>query len=409
MSGKPGSDPILTWGVLVGILCGGLFGMWGVTHKHTGPALMAVKQYELLPLTFISKDAHNAYNRIAAFRSNLDRNIGLGNEVTYAATWQMLVTVGKISGRYYRYPVGLILGLIGCYVLWTQSSSRFKNKYGLESLMVVQAKTWPVISPILKFNPAKANMRAPGSRVPLELPPFAEALYPEEWMAYHRIRIIGGVPDRDQIRRALLPQLGDRFEGIDNLPEHLYCLLAAFALKGAQKRKESDTFLGEIATCWSVEHGFVATSAVKSKAARTLNDKKIVEPLLEIMSRHAYVTTAFLGVLFWARRQGGVLAPAQFVWLRAENRELWYPLNNLGRRAFHVEATGAIAHYQAEIDARRPLTMPRLDAAVVAIVQYMSETRPRIPEIEGGEVRSAEKKLPGGRPDALMLAKPAKK
>jgi intracellular multiplication protein IcmP len=242
--------------------------------------------------------------------------------------------------------------------------------------------------------------------VPLELPMFAEAFYPEEWMAYHRIRVVNGVPDRDQIRRALLIQLGDRFDGIDNLPEHLYCLLSAFALKGARKRKECDELLGEIAKCWSHEAGFVPSSQVKSAAARALNDPKVVEPLLEVMNRHAYVATAFLAALAWARQRGGVLAPAQFVWLRGEHREMWYPLSNMGRRAFHVEASGAMAHYQAEVEASRALTMPRLDAAVVSIVQYISETRARIPEIEGGE-RDQTKKLAAGKPEK-MLPKPAK-
>jgi intracellular multiplication protein IcmP len=179
-----------------------------------------------------------------------------------------------------------------------------------------------------------------------------------------------------------MEQLGEVFTEIERLPDHAYCLLAAFALKGARKRTEADDLLGDIAANWSSDEGLKITPALKGKASAVLSNRKFVEPLIEVIGKHAYVTTVMLAALAWARREGGVLAPAQFVWLRGEHRELWYPLNNIGRRAFHVEAAGAMAHYQSELQAGRALLMPRLDAAVVAVVQYLSEVRPRIPELE---------------------------
>lgn len=408
MAAQSQVDPILTWAVLIGMILGGLFGAWVIGYRTVGPALITAKKIELYPLTFFSEDARFAYDRLGQLSTYTKRIATYSENINYQSMWGSVVIASKTTGNFYRKAVGVILIGLAIIILFTHPYARFKNRHTLESLLRTQAISWPVITPFIKYNPATPdNQRAPGARVPLELPIFSEALYPEEWMAYHRIRIVNGVPDRDQIRRALLAQLGDRFDGLDNLPEHLYCLLAAFALKGARKRKECDDLLGEIAKCWTSEGGFKPSSAVKSTAARTLNDGKIVEPLLEVMNRHAYVATAFLATLAWARRQGGVLAPAQFVWLRGEHRDMWYPLNNMGRRAFHVEAAGAMAHYQAEVESSRALTMPRLDAAVVSIVQYISETRARIPEIEGGE-RDQTKKLPGGRSDTLMLAKPTK-
>lgn len=409
MAAQPQTEPIFTWLILLLLLCIGLFGIWGMTHRVTGPAIMAVKQYELYPLTFFSDDANAAYNTIKHHRAQLSHRMYEGNEYSYADMWALTMYVGKVSGAAYRYVVGSILICMGLWVLFVTSPSRFKNRHTLESLMGAQAISWPVISPFLKYNPASENGRIPGARVPLELPIFAEALYPEEWMAHNRIRVVNGVPDRDQIRRALLGQLGERFDGIDNLPEHLYCLLAAFALKGGRKRKEADDLLGQIAKCWDHETGFNPSAHVKSAASKALHDPKIIEPLLDVMNKHAYVATALLGALAWARRQGGVLAPAQFVWLRGEDRELWYPLNNLGRRAFHVEASGAMSHYMAEVEASRALSMPRLDSAVVAIVQYLSETRAKIPEIEGTETAKTEKQIGRStRPDTLMLTKQTK-
>ena len=93
-----------------------------------------------------------------------------------------------------------------------------------------------------------------------------------------------------------------------------------------------------------------------------------------------------LGVLRWARAQGGVLAPAQFLWLRAEDRALWYPLNNLGRRAFHSEGAGAMAHFMAEEAAKKPLPIPRVDTAIVTLNTYLHDPEKRpipIPPREG--------------------------
>lgn len=408
MAGQQQTDPMMTWMVVVIMLLGVIYTFWLAQYGWMGPALIYAKMAELYPLTFFSDEANATYQRMQATLPGRMRALSSGGGGA-GNMWDLVMVAGKISGAFYGKAVGVLAIVLMFYSMFAFPATRFKNKFNLESMIFIQAKTWPVIWPFIKFNPAKQKSRSPGSRVPSELPIFAEALYPEEWMAYNRIRVVNGVPDRDQMRRALMSQLGDRFEGIDTLPEYIYCLLAAFALKGARKRDASDTLLGEIAKCWTEEKGFVPSPAVKSTAAKALSDRKIVEPLLDVMGRHAYINTALLAVLSWARLQGGVLAPAQFVWLRGEDRNLWYPLNNMGRRSFHVEASGAMAHYQAEVSAGKAIVMPRLDAAVVAIAQYISETRAKIPEIEGGEAAPASRQVAGGRRDSLMLNKPVTK
>jgi intracellular multiplication protein IcmP len=87
---------------------------------------------------------------------------------------------------------------------------------------------------------------------------------------------------------------------------------------------------------------------------------------------------------------GGVLAPAQFLWLRAEDRNLWYPLNNLGRRSFHAEGAGAMAHYLAEQAADKPLPIPRIDTAIVTLNQYLAANAVSIPPREGGSGKAVQ-------------------
>jgi intracellular multiplication protein IcmP len=83
---------------------------------------------------------------------------------------------------------------------------------------------------------------------------------------------------------------------------------------------------------------------------------------------------------------GGVLAPAQFLWLRGVDRNLWYALNNLGRRSFHSEGMGAMAHFMAEQAAKKPLPIPRVDTAIITLNQFLSDPEKRsipIPPREG--------------------------
>ena len=94
-----------------------------------------------------------------------------------------------------------------------------------------------------------------------------------------------------------------------------------------------------------------------------------------------------------AREEGGVLAPAQFVWLRAYERLLWYPLNNLGRQSYHMEAIGAMTHYKSEKLAQRPIPRPKVADAIKSLVEYFSSGKARpLPPMEYSDKKRGLKK-----------------
>ncbi|HUY68928.1 MAG TPA: type IV secretion system protein, partial [Alphaproteobacteria bacterium] len=287
-----------------------------------------------------------------------------------------------------------VFAVFGAYFFFYSPRNKFKTKYNLESFIKVQARMWPVIAPIVNFKPMGMSARAPGQPVPAVLPPFAEALSPEEWVAFHRIAVTNGIPEREATRRAFLHQLGPRWKGIAGVPAPIEALFAAFALKGAQKRADSDDLLSQLALCWDVKKGLHIPAELLGKIRAWNRDEKIGGAALAVSAHHAFRTTALLGALKWARSQGGVLAPAQFVWLRAVDRNLWYPLNNLGRRSFHTEGAGALAHFMAEQSAGKPLPIPRIDTAIVTLNQYLATAGAAIPPREeaGGKRRRLTKK-----------------
>jgi intracellular multiplication protein IcmP len=309
----------------------------------------------------------------------------------FSLTGASMAAVERIATIYIRWPLAVVFAIVAVYIMFFSPRNKFKTRHTIESFIKTQAKMWPVISPIVDFNPIKSSARIPGSEVPDKLPLFAEALSPEEWISWHRIPVSNGVVDREAARRALLLQLGPRWNGLDGQAPYFRALFAAFALKGAQKREESDEFLGDVSLCWTAKAGFHLTPKVAAEVKKIIHDPEIGGKALEEAARHAYRTTAMLGVLRWARSMGGVLAPAQFLWLRGTDRHLWYALNNLGRRSFHAEGMGAMAHFMAEQAAKKPLPIPRVDTAVVTLNQFLSDPEKRSIPIPPREGDNAEK------------------
>jgi intracellular multiplication protein IcmP len=295
-----------------------------------------------------------------------------------------MALISALAMQPLRVVFTILVALAGFWVLTSGPRTHNRRKLGLEGLISHQAKNFPVIAPFITFDPSKQPPRPPGTPVPAELPSFAEALGPEEWLAYNSIPAPDGKLDRKATSRAFQRQLIGRWKGVKALPPYQKVLLAAFCLKAARKRNLSDDMLGRMAKCWSHEKGLRLASDNKllGDAIKVLKTESLSAKTLAECNKHAFVTTALLRALQFAREEGGVLAPAQFVWLRAHDRTLWYPLNNLGRQSFHMEALGAMTHFKEERMTQRPIPTPKVERAVDSISDYMASGRARpIPEL----------------------------
>lgn len=284
-----------------------------------------------------------------------------------------------------KYPFAILMGLGALWCIFNGPKTGYRSKLDLEGLIHRQADSFPVIAPFAKFNPSTLPYRAPGSPVPAELPPFSEALGPEEWVAYNEITLDNDVLDTDKVQKKLTLQLKGRWKGPAKLPDYMQILLASFCLKASRQRDEADDILGRMAQCWSIEGGLKLSKdrSLLGEARKILRDKNLAAGTMAVANQHAFITTAMLGALDYARSEGGVLAPAQFVWLRAHDRVLWYPLNNLGRQSFNMEALGAMSHYKSENRTSRPIPVPKMEGAVETLASYIQskDSRP-IPTVD---------------------------
>jgi intracellular multiplication protein IcmP len=285
----------------------------------------------------------------------------------------------------YLWIICLLSTLFGFWALFRGPGTEHRRHFDLNTLIKKQANIFPIISPFITFNPAKLPPRPPGAPVPAEMPIFAEALSPEEWIVFNEIPVNGKNLDEEIATRAFTKQLGPRWRGAKNLAPYRQILLAAFCLKASRKRADSDTMLARLAKCWSEKDGLKLSRDRKllREARAVLANQALSSSVLRKCNEHAWENTAMVRGLMTARSEGGVLAPAQFVWLRAHDRALWYPLNNLGRQSFHMEAMGLMAHFKAEKMAQRPIPRPKVGDAVKSLVEFLNGGKMRaLPQMD---------------------------
>lgn len=369
--------------IIIGLIIALLFVVWYFNADFISNIIRWIRYGEMWVISHLVDE-----NYFVRYKGEaLPWDIGFEYTPRYSPeqTVKQLSLFSALAMQPLRIPFTILLVIFAIVSYIKGPGTHYKKKLDINGLIQRQAKNFPIIAPFAKFNPSDLPTRPPGSDVPAELPLFAEALGPEEWLAYNTIPIPDGKIDEKQCEGAFIKQLVGRWRGASNLKTHEQILLAAFCLKAERKRDASDKMLGRIAQCWTIEKGlqFKKDKHLKRDAIKILRNRNLAANTIEQMNFHAFKATALLRALQYAREEGGVLAPAQFVWLRAFDRNLWYPLNNLGRQSLHPEAMGAMAHFKAERMTKRPIPVPKVMGAVESMVSYMQSNKARpIPKLD---------------------------
>jgi intracellular multiplication protein IcmP len=227
-----------------------------------------------------------------------------------------------------------------------------------------------------------------------DLRPLDPALHAREWIDRHA-RTSDGAFDEGSARRELIRQLGPVWSGPQTAPPLVRCLLAAFALHASRDRDATQAFLGDFSEAMAVRgkegpegpaRALPVPEAVTTRADTILAGRD-VQPYLACADGHAFTAPALMSVLTEARQRAGVLAPAQFNFIKLVDRRLWYALHSLGfpeeEGAEHaimpnprIEAAGARDHWAAERMEGRPLLIPSVERAMAGI-HLVAESRQR--------------------------------
>jgi hypothetical protein len=232
------------------------------------------------------------------------------------------------------------------------------------SFLGYQSLAWKTSLVSMRFRPDAGNIPEP-------------ARTPAEWVL-ENVKAPNGV-DRIPVeefiaecRRAMEPQLGKPWHGWRKAPAHVQALLALMHVNRYKGEAESRKVAENLTRAFVSTSGRKRDKALLEVVRAVLADPKFSSRMEKWTSRHAWTNTAVVGVYGrcgpfqdWGGGDAGVLPSASFLWLKELDRSLWYALNNVGRRAFHVEGAGAICHFFHERIADQPLETPMFDEAIM--------------------------------------------
>jgi len=303
----------------------------------------------------------------------------------------------------------------------------YREKPTLNSMIAFQSRHWKTIRPIRDVNPAKlpdVTLKSvadtigkrrnglPGGQLVLQpeatayrAPEWARGLRPEEWLVAQGLTHDQqawldasrsdealteeslGLPQRhveltlEGAIELLSAQLTRPWTGFDDLKPFERCLCAVFALFYNYENSKGERILNELAVLFAARGGrdfnsmILAEKALHDRVTKTLNGKP-GKQLAKVAGNHAWVQTAMVRMLTVARKDRGVLAAAQFNWLKVQDRSLWYALSSTGRDAFMIEAAGVLAHFKAEMQIGAPLRRPAVYQAARSLIEDYLDLRP---------------------------------
>lgn len=283
-------------------------------------------------------------------------------------TAQNVTVINNYIGHYLRYPTIFIILILGIMIFKGHRLMRFTKTYNMESLMQQEQKNWPQIAPVVNLDLMSEDITTG---------PWAMAMNPMQFCKHYKLLDLEMVGDRkaawrgegtvkatvkeEKAIRVFTNQLGPLWEGPHKLPPHTKALYAAFLARIEHDTPATRAYLNKLAL--SAAKGDVDYSDTEDLINKYYKKSK---PAQLVEQRHAYVLTVMAEMLELARVDG-VLASADFLWIKPVDRRLWYILNTVGRQVAVCEIAGAYAHWLAEKQLLRPLNVPVVTEAINAL------------------------------------------
>jgi len=276
-----------------------------------------------------------------------------------------LLTISDSVCSYLSIPVFLLSVLLGSSLFFYHSSTMYNNVYNMKKLRALQNSVYPQYSPVLNKNLIDTGLDEGHWRMSEQPMPFCKKhKLLEEYNKDGKIcaRVI-----REAAAEQFCLQMGPIWDSrIDTQPPYVQALFAAFAAKAERDTASSRKLLDQISkSSLSTKLDFTGSRELLRKHISSKVVGRAAGP-------HAYVITMMASMLEIARLDG-VIATAEFLWLKAVDRRLWYMLNSVGRKTAFPEIAGPFAHWGVEKRLRRPLKVPVVETAVNAMEDAISQ------------------------------------
>lgn len=326
--------------------------------------------------------------------------------------------VDAVDGTYYP-----IFGWIAVGVMFFLASRIGKvsepvfEKLSMEGILQKYAKSFPALEPYVNFNPAameditftrddKEKIKYLPALQPVEYATMVPPLFLEkeaEDDASLRLPIWSESDgfDDDLAEKAFKKQLGSHFTGLENMEPVEKRVYSYFVTQVSFNKAEMQSLMMKMANHIIMNKGAakkIKYTGAKLKLYKKINEiysnriaakgkkgdpseiknekfinkltlsKEFKQPLNDItgesiMNNHAYVYTGLMTMLDIARK-GGVIPPVDFLYIKHENRTLFYALSSVGKKVSYVESAGVFAHWLLETHINRPIPTAEVSEAI---------------------------------------------
>lgn len=365
---QSGQDNSLDFLWALAFILGVLFAIWYFGKVYISSAVLHVRFYEIKALSFVLLPFSKLFQLVGSVDPQVELSQwakyiqnNIGSDVNFSS----LINVSDVVGKYIRYPFCLLMLLFASLLYFTGPAKRFKHVYSSNSLKNLEQVNWPQIAPVVNLDLVKAKLDEGAwafSLSPMDFCKKMNLVDIEEKYGDYNVSLRRGAA-----HRLLSLQLGPQWSGIEYLPAHVKALFAIFAARINGDKKSSEALLDQISRS-SSDISNIDFSGVDPLLRKHVSSKKVGK----VVARHAYVTTVMASMLV-AAREVGVLATAEFIWLKPIDRRMWYMLNTVGRTTAVSEICGAFAHWLAEKKLGLPLAAPMVEEAVNGLEVALSE------------------------------------
>ncbi len=372
-----GNAYYILWVIALCVFVGGI--IWWTFDYQLKTAFIAVRLYELIIIHFFlglfSPDLPWIGESIQQLFSVAESNLNLAYAVTPdTLTIEMADSLSLITGEYFRYLLIICLLAFSVIIFKTNVQMRLKKKYDMKSLACQEQVNWPQIKIATKVDILNED---------LDSGPWSMAMTPMQFSKKNKLVTVEFADvsatqfskaqaaefkvtlDRARAERAFAAQLGRSLQGIENMAPHRRALIAIFLARGNRESKAASALVAQLAI--SAADGQLDCSGADELWKKQIKAKRVQE----MCAMHSYEFTLFISALLFAR-EDGVVASSDFLWLKPIDRRLWYVINNVGRQTPAVEVGGIFSHWYYEMALKRPLSAPRIDGAVEALNEALS-------------------------------------
>lgn len=362
--GGGGGDNSLDFLWVIVLVVAAILGAWYFGRYYIATAIFKVRYFEILLISW----GLEVYGTVASYvglpipnTAGLIQSLNIISQgADPSMSFSPIAQVSSLVGFYLALPFAIVLCILALITLRTGIASKFKRVFNQRMTVLLdnEKKLWKMIAPISKLNLAKED---------IDKGPWAMSTPPMRFAKQHHLlkedkskRPVTVTVIRGSAARVFALQLGNYFTGVQSLPMHVQALFAIFAARANRDRKSSDKLLAQLSESYAA--GKLDFTGVKEVVAKYVNTKEVQY----VIRRHAYVLTMMSSMLELGRADG-VLAVAEFLWLKPVDRRLWFMLGSIGRQTPFVEVSGPFAHWLVEKKLNGPLRTPMIDSAVKAL------------------------------------------